>query len=130
MINTPAIKDLILDGTRIGEIRDFIAEGREQYGMQTFDQCLTDLVSERRGDVRGRQGGGEQPVGLRAQDADVLDALDAGSPPPAARARPAGDRDGSTPLASAATTPLASDDSASHPASGAGATRRNADQVD
>jgi twitching motility protein PilT len=45
MINTPAIKDLILDGTRIGEIRDFIAEGRDQYGMQTFDQCLTDLVT-------------------------------------------------------------------------------------
>jgi len=45
MINTPAIKDLILDGTRIGEIRDFIAEGRDQYGMQTFDQCLADLVS-------------------------------------------------------------------------------------
>jgi len=44
MINTPAIKDLILEGTRIGEIRDFIAEGRDQYGMQTFDQCLTDLV--------------------------------------------------------------------------------------
>ena len=45
MINTPAIRDLILDGTRIGEVRDFIAEGREQYGMQTFDQCLADLVS-------------------------------------------------------------------------------------
>jgi twitching motility protein PilT len=45
MINTPSIKDLILDGTRIGEIKDFIAEGREQYGMQTFDQCLTDLVT-------------------------------------------------------------------------------------
>src|SRR5512133_191310 len=45
MVNTPAIKDLILDGTRIGEIRDFIADGRDQYGMQTFDQCLTDLVT-------------------------------------------------------------------------------------
>jgi len=45
MINTPAIKDLILEGTRIGEIRDFIAEGRDQYGMQTFDQCLADLVT-------------------------------------------------------------------------------------
>ncbi len=44
MINTPSIKDLILEGTRIGEIRDFIATGREQYGMQTFDQCLADLV--------------------------------------------------------------------------------------
>ena len=45
MVNTPSIKDLILDGSRIGEIKDFIAEGREQYGMQTFDQCLTDLVT-------------------------------------------------------------------------------------
>jgi twitching motility protein PilT len=45
MVNTPSIKDLIMDGTRIGEIKDFIAEGREQYGMQTFDQCLTDLVT-------------------------------------------------------------------------------------
>jgi len=44
MINTPTIKDLILDKDRTGEIRDFIAEGREQYGMQTFDQHLTDLV--------------------------------------------------------------------------------------
>ena len=49
MINTPTIKDVILEGTRIGEIRDYIAEGREQYGMQTFDQCLTDLVQS--GDV-------------------------------------------------------------------------------
>jgi twitching motility protein PilT len=47
MINTPAIKDIILEGTRIGEIRDFIAEGREQYGMQTFDQCLADLVASK-----------------------------------------------------------------------------------
>jgi twitching motility protein PilT len=44
MIVTPAIKDLILEGTRIGEVRDYIAEGRDQYGMQTFDQCLSDLV--------------------------------------------------------------------------------------
>jgi len=49
MINTPSIKDLILEGTRIGEIRDFIEGGREQYGMQTFDQCLADLVG--RGEV-------------------------------------------------------------------------------
>src|SRR5262249_55099934 len=45
MINTPAIRELMLDGQRIGEIRDFIAAGREQYGMQTFDQCLADLVN-------------------------------------------------------------------------------------
>jgi twitching motility protein PilT len=44
MIVTPTIKDVILEGTRINEIKDYIAEGRDQYGMQTFDQCLTDLV--------------------------------------------------------------------------------------
>ncbi|MFL5577939.1 MAG: type IV pilus twitching motility protein PilT [Gemmatimonadaceae bacterium] len=46
MIVTPTIRDLILDGSRLGEIHDFIAEGREQYGMQTFDQHLADLVHE------------------------------------------------------------------------------------
>jgi twitching motility protein PilT len=37
---------MIADGKRIGEIRDYIAEGRDQYGMQTFDQHLADLVQE------------------------------------------------------------------------------------
>jgi twitching motility protein PilT len=45
MVVTAAIRDLILD-QRIGEIRDFIADGREQYGMQTFDQHLADLVTQ------------------------------------------------------------------------------------
>jgi twitching motility protein PilT len=44
MIVTPTIKELMLDRDRVSEIRDYIAEGREQYGMQTFDQHLTDLV--------------------------------------------------------------------------------------
>jgi twitching motility protein PilT len=44
MIVTPTIRDLIMDGKRINEIRDFIADGRQQYGMQTFDQHLADLV--------------------------------------------------------------------------------------
>jgi twitching motility protein PilT len=46
MIATPFIRDLILDDTRSGGIREAIAEGREQYGMQTFDQHLMDLVRE------------------------------------------------------------------------------------
>ena len=41
---TPAVRDMIADGKRIGEIRDYIEAGREQYGMQTFDQHLADLV--------------------------------------------------------------------------------------
>jgi twitching motility protein PilT len=44
MVVTPAIRDLILE-SRIGEIRDFIADGRETYQMQTFDQHLVDLVN-------------------------------------------------------------------------------------
>jgi twitching motility protein PilT len=46
MIVTPTIRDLILDPARTAEIREYIAEGREQYGMQTFDQHLMDLVGE------------------------------------------------------------------------------------
>jgi twitching motility protein PilT len=46
MVVTATIRDLILDEKRTSEIKDFIAEGREQYGMQTFDQHLMDLVQD------------------------------------------------------------------------------------
>jgi twitching motility protein PilT len=46
MIVTPLVRDLIMDDQRTGEIRDVIAEGRDQYGMQTFDQHLADLVGQ------------------------------------------------------------------------------------
>jgi twitching motility protein PilT len=45
LIVTPAVRDMIADGKRIHEIRDYIADGRDQYGMQTFDQHLADLLS-------------------------------------------------------------------------------------
>ena len=45
MLVTPAIRDLIAEG-RVGEVREMIEEGRGQYGMQTFDQHLADLVRE------------------------------------------------------------------------------------
>ncbi|HEY0994464.1 MAG TPA: type IV pilus twitching motility protein PilT [Gemmatimonadaceae bacterium] len=44
MVVTPAVRDMIAEN-RIGEIRDYIADGREQYGTQTFDQHLADLVT-------------------------------------------------------------------------------------
>ncbi len=44
MLVTPTIRDMIGDRNRIGEIRDYIADGDEQNGMQTFDQALTELV--------------------------------------------------------------------------------------
>lgn len=43
MIVTSTIRDLIADGD-IAEIRDYMADGA-QYGMQTFDQHLTELVN-------------------------------------------------------------------------------------
>lgn len=46
MIVTPLVRDLIMDEQRTAEIRDVIAEGRDQYGMQTFDQHLGDLVGQ------------------------------------------------------------------------------------
>jgi twitching motility protein PilT len=45
LIVTPAVRDMIADGKRIHEIRDYIADGRDQYGMQTFDQHLADLLT-------------------------------------------------------------------------------------
>jgi twitching motility protein PilT len=44
MLVTETVRELMLDPDRIGSIRDFIAEGKEQYGMQTFDQHLEELV--------------------------------------------------------------------------------------
>ena len=46
MIATATIRDAILDPTKTHEIFDLIAEGREQYGSQTFDQHLMDLLAE------------------------------------------------------------------------------------
>jgi twitching motility protein PilT len=46
LIVTPAVRDMIADGRRIGEIHDYIEDGRDQYGMQTFDQHLSDLVHD------------------------------------------------------------------------------------
>ena len=43
MINTGAISDRIRTGEQLHQLPDLIAEGRTQYGMQTFDQSLMDL---------------------------------------------------------------------------------------
>lgn len=44
MLVTETIRELMLDPDRIAGIRDVIADGKESYGMQTFDQHLEDLV--------------------------------------------------------------------------------------
>jgi twitching motility protein PilT len=44
MVVSGTIRDCIADEARASEIPEHIAEGRTTYGMQTFDQCLMDLV--------------------------------------------------------------------------------------
>jgi twitching motility protein PilT len=41
---TATIRDCIKDPDRVDDIADLIAEGRDHYGSQTFDQHLMDLV--------------------------------------------------------------------------------------
>jgi twitching motility protein PilT len=43
LVNTALVADRIREGDQIHTIPDLIAEGRSQYGMQTFDQSLMDL---------------------------------------------------------------------------------------
>ena len=44
LLLTPMMRDVLIEGVRIGELRDLIGAAREQWGMQTFDQHLLDLV--------------------------------------------------------------------------------------
>lgn len=44
MVVTSTIRDCIASSERGDEIRELISEGRTQYGMQTFDQSLMELV--------------------------------------------------------------------------------------
>jgi twitching motility protein PilT len=45
MIVTAAIRGYILEENKLGEIIGNIAKGKEQYGMQSFDQAIMDLYS-------------------------------------------------------------------------------------
>jgi twitching motility protein PilT len=45
LISTALIRDCIIHPEKTGQIREAIAQGRSQYGMQTFDQSLFDLYS-------------------------------------------------------------------------------------
>jgi len=46
MLCTGTARDMIKDRDRTAELHDYIKESREQYGMQTFDQHLMDLVAD------------------------------------------------------------------------------------
>jgi len=44
LLMTPLVREVIADAGRLAEIRPALAEGRAEYGTQTFDQALADLV--------------------------------------------------------------------------------------
>ncbi|MGH7655762.1 MAG: type IV pilus twitching motility protein PilT [Gemmatimonadaceae bacterium] len=44
LLMTPVVREVIADAGRLAEIRPALAEGRAEYGTQTFDQNLADLV--------------------------------------------------------------------------------------
>jgi twitching motility protein PilT len=46
MRNTLTIKECIENSDKTASIKDFMSSGRDQYGMQTFDQHLMDLYSQ------------------------------------------------------------------------------------
>lgn len=60
MIVTSTIRDLIAEGN-IAEIRDYMADGA-QYGMQTFDQHLTELVNSGEIDFEVAKGAATNPA--------------------------------------------------------------------
>ena len=43
MVNTPTIREYLINPDKLSEIRQAIEEGVTQYGMQTFDQALMNL---------------------------------------------------------------------------------------
>ena len=47
MRNTLTIKDCVENPEKTGSIKDFIAAGKDQYGMQTFDQHLMELYNQK-----------------------------------------------------------------------------------
>lgn len=46
LISTDTVRELIKDAERTPGLRDYIRDAREQYGMQTFDQHLMELVTD------------------------------------------------------------------------------------
>jgi twitching motility protein PilT len=86
LIVTPAVRDMIADGKRIHEIRDYIADGRDQYGMQTFDQHLADLVQAGEVTFETAMGAATNPsdfeLKMRMFQHAAPSAPAAGAPPP------------------------------------------------
>jgi twitching motility protein PilT len=47
MVVNAAIRDYIIDPLKAGDIVDHMTKGKDQYGMQTFDQAIMDLLAKK-----------------------------------------------------------------------------------
>ncbi|HEY7766801.1 PilT/PilU family type 4a pilus ATPase [Longimicrobium sp.] len=89
MVVTGTIRDCIVDPERTAEIPDHIAEGRATYGMQTFDQCLMDLVASDQVDYAVAKAAATNPsdfelkLNMLSGGRPATSAAAAGSAPPA-----------------------------------------------
>jgi twitching motility protein PilT len=94
LINTPAVKDMIVDSQRIGEVKDYMESSKEQYGMQSFDQALADLVTTKQISFHAAMAAASKPADFElklrmfgrmsatVQMSDLPDEAHAGGSPP------------------------------------------------
>jgi twitching motility protein PilT len=62
MRQTKSIQDCIADPDKTDSMKDYIEKGKEMYGMQTFDQCLTDLYRQNLIDLETAKGAATSPA--------------------------------------------------------------------
>ena len=73
LVATPFIKDCIVDKDKTHLIAGAIAQGTSQYGMQTFDQSIFSLFTERPDQLRRGAALGVERRRVQAQGAGHLD---------------------------------------------------------
>jgi len=78
LINSQHVSECIRDPKRTGRIRDAMAEGRAQYGMQTFDQSLLNLYEHGLITEEVAIAAATTPNDLRLQMRGIVSGLDAG----------------------------------------------------
>jgi twitching motility protein PilT len=76
MIVTPYIRDCIVHPEKTALIREAIAQGTSQYGMQTFDQSLFDLYSRGLITYEDAIGGASNPDELKLRVAGIRSVAD------------------------------------------------------
>jgi len=62
MRQTKSIQDCIADPDKTDSMKDYIEKGKEMYGMQTFDQCLTELYLNKLIDIETAKGAATSPA--------------------------------------------------------------------